>query len=191
MALFADRITLVVGGARGMGRATALAFAREGATVIVCDRLESGAETARMIQNKGGNASFVSADIGEEASVDSLFAEICARFGRLDAAFNAAAIALPPSEFADTPVSVWDDAFRINTRGTFLCMRHQLRIMKAQRCGAIVTVASGAGLLGPEWRRLTPPANMPSWACARPRRSTWRPTACGSTACAQAPPGPR
>ena len=148
MALFADRITLVVGGARGMGRATALAFAREGATVIVSDRLESGAETARMIQEKGGKASFVSADIGEEASIDSLFEDISSRFGRLDAAFNAAAIALPPSEFADTPVSVWDDAFRINTRGTFLCMRHQLRIMKAQRSGAVVTVASGAGLLG-------------------------------------------
>ena len=148
MALFADRITLVVGGARGMGRATALAFAREGATVIVSDRLDAGAETARMIQEQGGKASFVSADIGEEASIDSLFADIGARFGRLDAAFNAAAIALPPSEFVDTPVSVWDDAFRINTRGTFLCMRHELRIMKTQRSGAIVTVASGAGLLG-------------------------------------------
>jgi A-factor type gamma-butyrolactone 1'-reductase (1S-forming) len=80
--------------------------------------------------------------------VDALFAFITSRFGRLDGAFNAAAIALPPHEFVETPVAVWDDAFRINARGSFLCMRHELRIMKAQRSGAIVTVASGAGLLG-------------------------------------------
>ena len=148
MALFADRIMLVIGGARGMGRATALALAREGATVIVSDRLESGAETARVIVQAGGTASFVAADIGEEHSVDALFAFINSRFGRLDGAFNAAAIALPPHEFVETPVTVWDDAFRINARGSFLCMRHELRFMKAQRSGAIVTVASGAGLLG-------------------------------------------
>jgi NAD(P)-dependent dehydrogenase (short-subunit alcohol dehydrogenase family) len=148
MALFTDRIMLVIGGARGMGRATALALAREGATVIVSDRLQSGVESARLIEEAGGKASFVAADIGDEPSVDALFASITARFGRLDGAFNAAAIALPPHEFVDTPVAVWDDAFRINARGTFLCMRHELRIMKAQRSGAIVTVSSGAGLLG-------------------------------------------
>jgi NAD(P)-dependent dehydrogenase (short-subunit alcohol dehydrogenase family) len=148
MALFANRIMLVVGGARGMGRATALALAREGATVVVSDRLESGAETARLIEEAGGKASFMASDIGDERSVDALFASIRSRFGRLDGAFNAAAIALPPHEFVETPVAVWDDAFRVNARGTFLCMQHELRIMKPQRSGAVVTVASGAGLLG-------------------------------------------
>lgn len=98
--------------------------------------------------NVPGKGRFVAADIGEDASVERLFALIATDFGRLDAAFNAAAIALPPHEISETPVSLWDEAFRVNVRGTFLCMRCELKMMKAQRSGALVTVASGAGLFG-------------------------------------------
>ena len=149
MGLFDKRVVLVTGGARGIGRAASLAFAREGAHVVIADRLaEAGEALADEIAGQAGAASFIEVDIGEDASVAALFDNIARDHGRLDHALNCAAITLPPSEIVDTPVAVWDQAFRINTRGTFLCLQRELAMMKAERSGSVVVIASGAGLRG-------------------------------------------
>jgi len=147
MAIFDGKIMLVVGGARGMGRAAALSFARDGGTLVVADIIaDAGEQTAADIRATGAKASFVHVDIGEETSVAALFAKIESDHGRLDHALNCAAITFPPFDIVDTPLDTWDRAFKVNSRGTFLCLRGELAMMKPRKSGSVVVIASGAGL---------------------------------------------
>jgi NAD(P)-dependent dehydrogenase (short-subunit alcohol dehydrogenase family) len=145
----AEKVALVTGAGSGIGRATALAFAREGAKVVVSDIVtEGGRETVRLIQSGGGNAVFVEADVSKTAEVEALIQQAVAAYGRIDCAHNNAGIEGQAARIIDDTDDNWDRVIAINLTGVRLCMKYEIRQMLAQRGGAIVNTASGAGLVG-------------------------------------------
>ena len=149
MASLAGRVALVTGGASGIGRAAALAFAREGARVAVSDvAAEGGDETVRLIKAAGGEACFVRADVSREADVTAMVDETVRRFGRLDCAFNNAGVPGEQARTADYGAETWARVLAVNLTGVWLCMKHEIPRMLAQGGGAIVNTASVAGLQG-------------------------------------------
>jgi NAD(P)-dependent dehydrogenase (short-subunit alcohol dehydrogenase family) len=144
---YSGRVALVTGAGGGIGRATALAFARAGARVAVSDIDEqSGAETVARIADEGGEALFVRADVSRAADVEALVARTVDAWGRLDAAFNNAGInGFMKDEWDE---EVFTRTLAINLTGVMLCMRREIRQMLAQGGGAIVNTASMNGLVG-------------------------------------------
>jgi NAD(P)-dependent dehydrogenase (short-subunit alcohol dehydrogenase family) len=143
------RIALVTGGASGIGRASALAFAGEGATVVVADVNQlGGAETVRRVTDAGGKARFVSYDVTNADEVAAMVADVLATFGRLDCAHNNAGTSGHTAFTADYPEEEWDRVMALNLRSVFLCMKHEIPPMVEQGGGAIVNTSSGAGLMG-------------------------------------------
>jgi NAD(P)-dependent dehydrogenase (short-subunit alcohol dehydrogenase family) len=148
-ALLAGKVALVTGGASGIGRASALAFAREGARVAVADiNNDGGNETLKQIEAMGGQAIFVTTDVTSASDVQHLVDRTVEAFGRLDCAHNNAGILGAPAKTADCPEEEWDRIVAINLKGVFLCMRVEIPQMLAQGGGAIVNTASSAGLTG-------------------------------------------
>jgi NAD(P)-dependent dehydrogenase (short-subunit alcohol dehydrogenase family) len=144
-----ERIALVTGGASGIGRAAALAFAQEGATVILADvDVEGGAETQRLLQRSGRKALFLKADVSQVADVEALITQTVAHYGRVDCAFNNAGTEGVAAPLADSSEEVWDRVISINRKGVWACMKYELRQMCAQGRGGIVNTASVAGLVG-------------------------------------------
>ena len=141
---------LVTGAASGIGRACAVRFAEEGASVVVAD-LESsragGEETVRMISDAGGRAEFFACDVASAADNEALVARVVESFGRLDFAHNNAGIGVH-ALLADTSDEDFDRVIAVNLRGTFLGMKFQIRQMLSSRGGAIVNTSSNAGLRG-------------------------------------------
>lgn len=159
-AQFAGKVALVTGGASGIGRATALAFAREGAKVVVADvSAEGGEETVHQIRAAGGDAMFVRTDVSNSADVQNMVKVTVDTFGRLDYAFNNAGIegALAPT--ADYPEEVWHRVIGTNLGGVFRCMKYEIPQMIKQGGGAIVNNASVLGLVGF--------ANAPAYTAAK------------------------
>lgn len=149
MERFKDKIVLVTGAAQGIGAATAQAFAREGAHVIVTDIDGDGAEgTAQAIVAAGGEAVAQTVDITDGSQVAALIDFVVQRFGRLDVAFNNAGIAGGHALTAEMTDEMWDRAVSVNMRGTFTCMRAQIAAMRRTGGGAIVNTASVAGVTG-------------------------------------------
>lgn len=149
MALVAGKIALVTGSAAGIGRATALKFAEEGAKVAVSDvDVSGGEETARMIRDSGGEAIFVKADISDPAEVAALVAKTVETWGRLDCACNNAGIEGRIVPLLDQPEENFDTVLRVNLKGTFLCLKAEIAQMLSNGGGAIVNLASIAGLIG-------------------------------------------
>lgn len=147
--LLGGKVVLITGAARGIGAAAAARCADEGAIVILSDVNEAaGLETASRIVDHGGHASFIKADIADESSVMQLFANIAAKHGRLDGAVNNAGVEAPLTSTPDVVMADFDNLMRINLRGTFLCLREELRIMRDQRSGSVVNISSVAGLDG-------------------------------------------
>jgi NAD(P)-dependent dehydrogenase (short-subunit alcohol dehydrogenase family) len=146
---FDGRIVLATGGASGIGRATVLAFARAGATVIVAD-IDAGAgeDAAHDAAATGARAEFHRVDVARGAEVEALVDGILARHGKLDAAFNNAGIEEENARLADGDEALYDRMMAVNVKGVWLCMKHELRAMTRQRRGAIVNAASVAGLVG-------------------------------------------
>ena len=144
------RVALVTGGASGIGRAAALAFAREGATVVLADvDVEGGEETRRLVQGSGGEALFLKADVSQVADVEALITQTVAHCGRLDCAFNnAGTLGAAGAPLADASEEVWDRVISVNLKGVWACMKHELRQMCAQGQGTIVNTASIMGLVG-------------------------------------------
>ena len=143
------KIILVTGTSSGMGRATAVELARKGAKLICAARRpDRGAALAAEIHSFGGTADFVATDIGNEASINALFAFISERYGRLDGAFNNAAMEIDTAPLPDIPLADFDKIFAVNVRGTFHCMQHEMRMMRGQGSGAIVNTASVGGVTG-------------------------------------------
>ncbi|MFM1886886.1 MAG: hypothetical protein RL026_2043 [Pseudomonadota bacterium] len=139
---FKDRSVLVTGGATGIGRAAALAFAREGAQVMIGDVHPDAAQTVADIRAAGGRADHRHCDVSDKAQVDALVAAAIAQHGGLHAAFNNAGVLPPPALFADVSEADFDRIMAVNTKGVFLCMQAELRHMAAHGGGAIVNTAS-------------------------------------------------
>ena len=147
---YTGKVAFVTGGASGIGRATALAFAREGASVAVADISEQGnQETARTIEELGGRAIAVRCDVTRAEEVKAALDKTVEAFGRLDFAFNNAGIeprkVAPTAEYDEEE---WNRIIDINLRGVFLCMKHEIPLILKQGGGAIVNTSSGAGIIG-------------------------------------------
>ena len=148
------KAAVITGGGRGIGRATALLFAREGARVMVSDASADGArETVSLINAAGGQALSHAGDVTKPADVAELVSATVRAFGRLDCAFNNAGISgyqvgAAGQKTADWPEDAFDRMVEVNLKGVWLCMREELRQMVRQRGGAIVNTASIAGLVG-------------------------------------------
>ncbi len=144
-----DHVALVTGSGSGIGRATALRFAEEEATVIVSDiNTEGGEETVKMIEKMGQKAMFIPANVSEEKDVKRLIDTIIDKFGRLDYAHNNAGIEGFQSPIIDQPKENWDRVIAINLTGVWLCMKYEIPHMLKQKSAAIVNTASVAGLVG-------------------------------------------
>ncbi len=145
----AGKVAYVSGGASGIGRATAIAFAREGASVVIADVQEKGAqETARMIEELGGRALALKCDVSRVEDVKNALDKTIETFGRLDSAFNNAGIEEKMGTTADLGMEDWDRIIAVNLRGVFLAMKYQIPLMLKQGGGAIVNTSSVAGIIG-------------------------------------------
>src|SRR4051794_27989840 len=146
---FAGKVAFVSGATSGIGRATALAFARAGASVVIADVSDRGnQETARMIEEIGGKALAVRCDVTRAEDIEAALDKTVDTFGRLDFAFNNAGVEQPVTAAADLTEAEWDQIASVNLRGVFLCMKYQIRLMLQQGGGAIVNTSSGAGVKG-------------------------------------------
>jgi NAD(P)-dependent dehydrogenase (short-subunit alcohol dehydrogenase family) len=144
-----EQVALVTGAGSGIGRAAALAFAEEGARVVVCDvHTENGEDTVRTIRESGGTADFVAADVSKSSEVENLVYQTVKRHGRLDFAFNNAGIEGLLASTADCTEENWDQTLAINLKGVWLCMKYELRHMLERGAGVIVNCSSVAGLVG-------------------------------------------
>ncbi|MET7509382.1 glucose 1-dehydrogenase [Streptomyces albidoflavus] len=147
---FRGRTAFVTGAASGIGRATALAFARAGARVALVDLSADGLRgTARLVEVAGSEALPLTCDVTDEDEVRAAVDRTVGRFGRLDAAFNNAGVEQPVQTAAETAKEEWDRILGVSLTGVFLCTRAQIRQMRAQGGGgAVVNVSSGAGVKG-------------------------------------------
>ena len=146
---FKGKSALVTGAASGIGRATALAFAHEGAKVLVADvQDKEGRETCDLIRKDGGEAAFFHCDVSQPAQVESMVDKAVEIFGRLDFACNNAGIEGASAPTADYEEKEWDRVIAINLKGVWLCMKHEIPRMLKQGGGSIVNLSSIAGLVG-------------------------------------------
>lgn len=145
-----DKIALVTGGTSGIGRATAIAYARAGAKVVVSGRREQeGKETVALIEKAGGTGLFVCADVAKEADVKNLVEATLRAYGRLDIAFNNAGVensVMKPTHEQDD--ADFDRVFAINVKGVYLSLKHEIQAMLKTGGGSIVNTSSVAGLIG-------------------------------------------
>jgi NAD(P)-dependent dehydrogenase (short-subunit alcohol dehydrogenase family) len=143
------KVSLLTGAASGIGRATALVFADEGAKLLLADVDETGGgETVRLAVERGAEALFITCDVSDSAQVEALVEGCVERFGRLDCAFNNAGIGGESARLADYDEEAWNRVLAVNLTGVFLCMKSELRQMVAQGGGAIVNAASLVGVMG-------------------------------------------
>jgi NAD(P)-dependent dehydrogenase (short-subunit alcohol dehydrogenase family) len=152
---FENKVALVTGGSSGIGRATAVALAREGAKVVVASRGQEGnQETVELIRKAGGEASALRADMSKPADIEAMVRHTVERYGRLDCAFNNAGASGQPGPLHEQTEEDWDALMNTNLKAVWLCMKYQVRQMLAQGGGSIVNTSSMAGLIGV--RGLTP-----------------------------------
>jgi NAD(P)-dependent dehydrogenase (short-subunit alcohol dehydrogenase family) len=146
---FTGKVALITGGGNGIGRATAVAFARHGAKAVIVDRDGSGAEaTAGIIRQNGGDAIAVTADVTRSEDVKAYVRAAIEKFGRIDCFFNNAGIEGKVATTAEYDEAMFDAVIGVNVKGVFLGLRHVLPEMIRQGSGAVVNTASVAGLVG-------------------------------------------
>lgn len=145
---YVGKVAFVTGAANGIGRATALAFAREGARVVLADISERGnQETAQMLHALGAEALAVKCDVTRSEDVKSALEKTIDVFGRLDAAFNNAGAEQALAKAADLTEDEWDRILQVNLRSVFVCMKYEIELMLRQDGGTIVNTSSGAGIM--------------------------------------------
>ena len=143
------RVALVTGGGSGIGRASAIAFAGEGARVVVSDiDLDGGEETVQTIEELGGESTFVPADVSNGEQVAQLVAATLDRYGRLDYAHNNGGIEGPLASVVDLAEVDWDRVIDVNLKGVWWCLKHEIPAMLMAGGGAVVNTASVSGLKG-------------------------------------------
>jgi len=146
---FTGKVALVTGAASGIGRATALAFAAEGARVAILDRTAVALrETEAALKQAGGEVLVIACDVSIPEQVEAAVAQVVERFGRLDIAFNNAGVENKAAPVHEVELKEWDRILNINLRGTFVCMKHEIAQMLKQGGGVVVNTSSGAGIRG-------------------------------------------
>ena len=145
-----NKVAIVTGGSTGIGAATAVCYAREGAKIVIADVNETaGRRTAESIEAEGGVAQFVRTDVSQEADVVEMMAAVEQNFGRLNVLVTCAGILLSAgTRIEQFEAEAWDKVIAVNLRGTFLCTKHAVPLMEASG-GVILLIASGAGVTGP------------------------------------------
>ena len=143
------KVALVTGGGSGIGQATALLFAREGAKVVVADiTVEGGEETVKQVKDAGGEAAFVKTDVSKASDVEAMVKKTVEVYGSLDCAFNNAGVGGGAKPTIDCTEEEFDQTIAVNLTGVWLCMKYEIQHMLSQGSGAIVNTASAAGLIG-------------------------------------------
>lgn len=146
---FTGKVAFVTGAASGIGRATAVAFAAEGAKVAIADQSEDALEQLRTeIEVTGSEVLAIRCDVSEPEKVEAAVARTIKTFGRLDIAFNNAGVENKAAPVHEIDLAEWDRILGINLRGTFTCMKYELAQMMAQGSGVVVNTSSGAGIRG-------------------------------------------
>lgn len=146
---FAGKVALVTGGNSGIGKATALAFAQEGAKVVIAARrVQEGVETVSMIKDAGGEALFIQTDVSKAVEVERMVQQTVEVYGRLDCAFNNAGISTGRVTMIEETEENFDQVIHINLKGVWLCMKQEIHQMLMQGSGTIVNDSSAAGLHG-------------------------------------------
>lgn len=146
---FDGKVALVTGGASGIGEACVLAFARDGAKVVVVDlNSELGEKTVAMVKNAGGDAIFLQVDVSDPRAVEQMVADAVKAFGSLDIAVNNAGIGGELKPTGEYSINGWQRVIDINLNGVFYCMRYEIPQMVKQGGGAIVNMASILGVVG-------------------------------------------
>ncbi|MFE7045013.1 SDR family NAD(P)-dependent oxidoreductase [Streptomyces atratus] len=144
-----DPVVLITGALTGIGRATAFAYARQGANLVVSGRHEGvGGQLAGELADLGAPAEFMRADVRFDADVKDLVDRAVARFGRIDVAFNNAGTEGTPGPVTEVTDEAYQATFDTNVKGTLLCLKHEFRVMREQGGGSIVNVSSTFGLMG-------------------------------------------
>ena len=143
-----DKVALVTGGTSGIGRATAIAYAQQQAKVVVVGRrMDEGEETVRLIQEAGGEAIFVQADVTKEADVKAMVDKTVDVFGRLDIAFNNAVMGGENPSLIEQTEAEYDRTMNVNVKGVWLSMKYEIAQMLKQGSGVIVNMASAVGVV--------------------------------------------
>lgn len=146
---FEGKVSLVTGGGSGIGRATALAFAREGAKVIVADVSEQGGkETVQMIEQAGGDAIFIRTDVSDRIEVMEMVNKAIEVYSRIDCAVNNAGVEGMLVNISDYPEEMWNRVIGVNLTGVWLCMKYEIPQMLKQGGGVIINMASVFGMVG-------------------------------------------
>jgi NAD(P)-dependent dehydrogenase (short-subunit alcohol dehydrogenase family) len=149
MGLFVGKVALVTGGSSGIGRACAVAFAREGAKVVIGDRqVEQGEETIQMVKEAGSDGLFIKTDVAKEADIKMMVEKTIATYDRLDYACNNAGIQQLPTPLPEQTEETFDKIMNVNVKGVWLGMKYQIPQMLKNGSGAIVNISSVAGLIG-------------------------------------------
>ena len=147
--LLSKKVALITGAGEGIGRATALMFAKDGARVAVVDRqADIGRATAETIASNGGDAIFIEADVSQHPSIQSMVEQTVKHFGRLDCAVNNAARSASFALTADTEEKHWDQTNEVTLKGVWLCMKYEIPALLESGGGAIVNISSLAGVKG-------------------------------------------
>jgi NAD(P)-dependent dehydrogenase (short-subunit alcohol dehydrogenase family) len=145
--IFKNKVAIITGGSFGIGRATAIAFSKKGAKVVIADWVEDQ-ETLNRIKTTGAEALFIKCDVSKAEDVSMMVKKTIDRFGRLDYAFNNAGIEGLKGSTVDCTEENWDKTIGINLKGVWLCMKYQLPELLKQGKGSIVNCASIAGMIG-------------------------------------------